>query len=455
MQRFTEGLKFGEDLLTARQGRQETEQLMGMRETAEARAASEFEMRRAEAERQRAQAEAGQAELMRLMDLGANATPEDYTRAYIANPAIRQDLSSLKTMLEAPRLETMLTTSRDLYAASKMGNVDAVRSQLTLQRDAAKNSGDQTAARAAEIQLEQLNTNPDAAMNAIAASSGLMVLDLKGPEYFKAVTEGLGFGGEQPTFRPATAEELAIYRAQAGQIDTKTGRFYPAEVPSGMTVRTTPEGGVELTQGPGVGGEGAGPRARDYLYTTDDRGLTVARPIAGTPAATEVQAQRGRIEAAIGISQDMLNTIESVVGRPAGGGQTGLPPAEALPGILGLIEGRLPAKTQAEADLLARVEQISGRAFLEAFEALKGAGQITEIEGTKATQALARLQRTQSPEAFQEALFEFSDIVRRGLARAQNELTILPEVAPAGDQGGQGAAPSGRIRYDANGNRIP
>lgn len=107
MQRFTEGLKFGEDLLTARQGRQETEQMMGLRDAAEARAAQEFEMRRADAERQRAQAEAGQAALMELVNLGTNATVDDYTRAYIANPAIRQDLSSLKTMLEAPKLETI------------------------------------------------------------------------------------------------------------------------------------------------------------------------------------------------------------------------------------------------------------------------------------------------------------------------------------------------------------
>ncbi len=88
----------------------------------------------------------------------------------------------------------------------------------------------------------------------------------------------------------------------------------------------------------------------------------------------------------------------------------------------------------AQADLLARVEQISGRAFLEAFETLKGGGQITEIEGQRATQAIARLQRTQSPEAFQEALFEFADIVRRGIERSRNELRILPEIAPATQQ---------------------
>jgi hypothetical protein len=148
----------------------------------------------------------------------------------------------------------------------------------------------------------------------------------------------------------------------------------------------------------------------------------------------------------------MLRTIESVVGRPAGEGLTAIRPNEALEGILGLIEGNLPARTQAQADLLAKVDQISGRAFLEAFDTLKGGGQITEAEGRQATQALARLQRTQSPEAFQASLYEFADIVRRGILRSQNELAVLPEIAPASSA--TAPAAGGRIRYDAEGNRI-
>ena len=139
----------------------EREQLMGMRDTAEARAASEFEMRRAEAERQRAGAERGQAELMRLAELGNNATSDDFTRAWIANPAIRQDISSLQTMLEGPKLDTMLKTSQDLYAAARLGNVDAVRNQLTLQFEAAKNSGDEGMAATYGSALDLLNTNQE------------------------------------------------------------------------------------------------------------------------------------------------------------------------------------------------------------------------------------------------------------------------------------------------------
>jgi hypothetical protein len=172
----------------------EQRQVMDMRAAAEARAASEFEMRRAEAERQRAAAEAGQAELMRLAELGPNATTEDFTRAFLANPGIRQDLSSLKTMLEAPKLETMLRTSQDLYAAARMGNIDAVRNQLTVQLEAAKNSGDEGMAATYGSALEQLNTNPEMGLNAIAATSAFTMMELKGTEYVAGIDKALGVG---------------------------------------------------------------------------------------------------------------------------------------------------------------------------------------------------------------------------------------------------------------------
>lgn len=58
-------------------------------------------------------------------------------------------------------------------------------------------------------------------------------------------------------FRVAKPEEAASFGAVAGQIDESTGRFYPIQPPTGMSVRTTPEGGVELIQGPGVTGQTA------------------------------------------------------------------------------------------------------------------------------------------------------------------------------------------------------
>ena len=59
----------------------------------------------------------------------------------------------------------------------------------------------------------------------------------------------------EPTFRPATKEELSAYGAVGGQIDESTGRFYPITLPQGMTVESDGQGGIKVVQGAGVGGK--------------------------------------------------------------------------------------------------------------------------------------------------------------------------------------------------------
>lgn len=449
IQGYMKGLAFNEDLQTSQLGREQTRQTMGIQQTQEARAAQEFEMRKAEAARKQADAQRGQQVLGELLS-NPSPTSEDFTKAYLANPAIREEVKFLMGNQSAEVTQAQLSSAQNLYAAAAQNNLPIVERLLTEQRDAAKNGGNEQMYQLADEGLKMLQSDPEMAMKHVRTSTGLSILGLGGD--IKKINDAIGIG-EPIEFRPATAEEAARYGAASGQINTKTGEFKAIQPPSGMTVRATPEGGVELIQGPGVGSN-AGKRSTDYVYTTDKQGRPVAQPIEGTPAALEAQQIKGNLEASIGVGEDMLRTIESVVGRPGGNGLTAVKPNDALEGVLGLIEGRLPARTQAQADLLAKIDQISGRAFLEAFATLKGGGQITETEGAKATQALARLQRTQSPEAFQAALYEFADIVRRGIERSKNEMSILPGIAPAQSAPTTSKTPTGTMRFDAEGNRI-
>jgi hypothetical protein len=290
---------------------------------------------------------------------------------------------------------------------------------------------DQTRARLAALQQAQSEREAILASNtALSADQRAILL---------AREQQAAEMAKRSSFRPATPEEAARFNAVAGQIDERTDRFYPANPPSGMSITTTPDGGLQLTQGPGVGSS----RASGLEYTVEN-GVTVARPIPGTPAAAEVQAQRGKLESALLTGQDMIETIESIVGRPAvEGGATAMPADPNLESILGMVQGRAWPMTQGGEDLKVKIEQIAGAAFLQAFETLKGAGAITGPEGEKATQAIARLSRTQSPDAFKASLFEFTDIVRRGMDKARADLAALP----------QPAAPT-VLRFDAQGNPI-
>lgn len=90
----------------------------------------------------------------------------------------------------------------------------------------------------------------------------------------------------------------------------------------------------------------------------------------------------------------------------------------ALPDVTGMLQGRAPALTQDGTDLVEKIDQLKGKAFLQAFETLKGGGQITEREGLAATKAIARLERKQSPEAYRESLMALRSVVERVRARA-------------------------------------
>lgn len=70
-------------------------------------------------------------------------------------------------------------------------------------------------------------------------------------------------------------------------------------------------------------------------------------------------------------------------------------------------------------DFMNRLGQLRGGAFLEAFNTLKGGGQITEVEGKKATDAIARMDNATSEAEFRAAVKDYQDVIRNGMNRAK------------------------------------
>tara|TARA_R110001599_G_scaffold7894_4_gene38017 strand:- start:2222 stop:3190 length:969 start_codon:yes stop_codon:yes gene_type:complete len=118
------------------------------------------------------------------------------------------------------------------------------------------------------------------------------------------------------------------------------------------------------------------------------------------------QAMLGEVERKVGVELEiskgnaLIGRIDQLIKDPN---------LSAALGIEGFFRKPL-AELGLDADaarVRARVDQIRGDAFLQSFQALKGAGSITEMEGTKAEQAQTRLSQAQKPEDFIEALREF------------------------------------------------
>lgn len=170
---------------------------------------------------------------------------------------------------------------------------------------------------------------------------------------------------------------------------------------------------------------------------------TVPKNIAGKAAQEAVGDAQGKASADIprvaANAERALQTIEAIRTHP--GKKYGL----GLSAPSGYIPG-----TEARG-FKNLVDQAAGQTFLEAFNSLRGGGQITEAEGAKATQALARLDRYQSPEDFDAALKDLEDVVRKGLEVSRQKAGAS---APAPATGG-GLAPGEYVFDPATGTLRP
>lgn len=174
---------------------------------------------------------------------------------------------------------------------------------------------------------------------------------------------------------------------------------------------------------------------------------TMPKDIVGKESQEEIGKAQGKAVADLpriqGNAERALATIDKIEKHP--GKAYGVGVMGVMPGVPGT----------AQRGFINLVDQAKGQTFLEAFNSLRGGGAITEAEGAKATQALARLDRAQSQQDFDAALVDLKDVINTGLARAKTMTTVgQPQGASAAAPGplksgnynwtSQGLQPAGR-----------
>lgn len=235
----------------------------------------------------------------------------------------------------------------------------------------------------------------------------------------KAVNEWLKAGGPTDVQNPATAAlfqsapDLAekylagkiggtdirrslnpLYMTNAngdlvpGQM-TDAGTIEMPAMPPGMKLApptTYLDTGTAFTPASKYGGAAAGPPVPKNVFgekKAAEEGAAAGKLAAALPAAT---AATERIRA----------SIKKVLADPY------------LPRMTGWIEGRLPNVSEEAANIQSELDLIQGGTFLQAYNDLRGAGQITEKEGEAAMSAYNRLKTmTMSDANYAKALREF------------------------------------------------
>lgn len=220
-----------------------------------------------------------------------------------------------------------------------------------------------------------------------------------------------------------TTQTLAI-NPVTGQV-TVANSAANTQSPDSVASNATTQRGQNMTQATAIRGQNltdsrerdvtlAGQKSEAGAYGRE-KGEARAQAQINLPQVT-AQAERG-----VKLIDDLIGDL----GREVPAGKT---PKAAHPGFEGAIgisglgsgfgaAGFIPGTDMK--DFKKRLDEIKGGAFLQAFNSLKGGGQITEIEGKKATEAITRMDSAQSEKEFVKAAREFQDIVRAGAERAK------------------------------------
>lgn len=143
------------------------------------------------------------------------------------------------------------------------------------------------------------------------------------------------------------------------------------------------------------------------------------RAVVEADRVAEIRAKLPTLRANVDRARTTINQLVNHPGLKNITGRLGgmIPDPDSFPGAYQLFKSATAGTATGNA--LAMHEQLRGQVFAVAFETLKGGGQITQIEGQKATEAAARMTRAQSTEEYKKAAAEFVAAYEEGLRKLE------------------------------------
>jgi hypothetical protein len=149
----------------------------------------------------------------------------------------------------------------------------------------------------------------------------------------------------------------------------------------------------------------------------DDKGRIIRiRPMVGSSEYVDAVANASNVVAK---AENAIQNIDALIADPRLKNATGWGsyiPVD-IPGV--------------NAEVRARMGQVQGEAFSQALQQLRGLGAVSNVEGEKASQAIARLNAAQSYEEYIAAVQDFRSVISGGVDRARNMMQVRTGRAPA------------------------
>lgn len=376
-------------------------------------------------ERQQKQLAVQQAQQQRadLATLSQNATPQAIAAMMIKYPSLSEQLKRGADVQSGVQQQGRLDSATQVYAALHSGAPEIATKLLKDQAAAARNSGNEQDARAAEMFAQLVVDHPDFAKTTI----GMRVAAAVGPEKFAESFAKLG--GEQ------RAQELQgdLVRKGGADADAAMSGADSAKskaITDGVTAKYADQGAVLDLEKKGWDIKAL---KADMEFKRESNRIAAMNAAANRESnglkreELKLKLQEARVafddklrgkvadvESAAGNIDNMLNTIQRIKKNPS------------LNSVLGSMEGKAyyPNAVLGTAnpfgdgdersDAIALIETLGSQAFLSQIPNIKGMGALSNAEGEKLQAAFQNLSRAQSETQFNATLDEATRLLNKG-----------------------------------------
>ena len=400
--------------LTTGMGLAHTAQQMSLaREQADMMAqyrAAQIEQEQAQTAKIRYDMQQQQAREKAVADLMANPnrTAADYEAVLAQLPKDRVD--AMLAGFNAKTAEEQRADIRsgiEALAAVRFGDMQTYKDLIGKQITAAENAGDTTR------------------VNALLQAAKLS------PEQIEATIElqlaALGPQGQQALDNLAKVQSHRLARAEEPlKIQKLAGEALEAET-KGKFAEKKIKGEIAKDAASASASYASAKKSLAEAKTEDEK-----RSAAVDLLVAQAALARSKIEKAMGNPEDArqgalatIDVIDKVLKNEADarsilGTWNAIPKSFSLKGLEGIKLGAWKpqvAMNEKELDVLANINELGGKTFLQQAQKMRGLGQLTEMEGKKIVEAAGNLSREQSPDRFMATLRTMREALAAGAAR--------------------------------------
>lgn len=413
-------------------GVQQGVQLASMMERTDALAA---QRRQTELENQALQVKAQQAAEQRAAIAAFYDTPpEKRTPAMferIQATAPKEVAENMRASFDALTKEEQrqkLLTGAQVFSALRSGDRETANSILRKQADAARNSGDEVQAKAYENAAEMAAIAPDQAELFVGTSLAALP---GGKEFLENVAK------QQATQFEAQLQPSKMRKAagEAEEAETK-GRLAEKKI----------KGEIAKDAAAASASYASAKKSLAEAKTEEEKRSAAVDLLVAQAALT-----RSKIEKAMGNPEDArqgalatIDVIDKVLknegdARSILGTWNAIPKTFSVKGLEGIKLGAWKpqiAMSEKELDVLANINELGGKTFLQQAQKMRGLGQLTEIEGKKIVEAAGNLSREQSPDRFMATLRTMREALAAGAARKPGSVPKGELIFSGSTQGG-------------------